>query len=414
MTFKKTLLALSIALLASCGDSDDNPSTNNPTTQTGFFIDSAVQGLAYRSDSTSGITGADGSFEFVEGETITFSVGSLELGSAVGDTYITPISLVSGATASNEAVINIVRLLLMLDTDNDSSNGITVSTEVQGVAASWTQVNFTDVAINSLLQALMAEVEMADSRTATLSSAATAQAHLELSYACIASGVFSGTFSGDDSGTFGLLLEAQRIDLGDFGDNLPRTGVTSAVVYSSVEEELYVTGFGAGLSFDSSLAVIAGSVNSGAEFSGNLTDNNMLAGNWRNDIYAESGTFSGERIAGDPSAIHRLSGIVLTNSVLPDADNIGYIAVDVFANNSSSGYIVLIDGTQIAISGTYNPETSAISLSGEDKQVDINFDPSGDAIVVGGIPSFTGTWTGQGTSGNVGGSSCQLNNLDPG
>ena len=63
MKFTKSLLALSIIALASCSDSDDD---TKPTTLTGFFIDSAVQGLSYNSASTSGTTGEDGSFAAAE------------------------------------------------------------------------------------------------------------------------------------------------------------------------------------------------------------------------------------------------------------------------------------------------------------------------------------------------------------
>lgn len=415
MKFKKMLLALSVMGLASCGDSDDpvdnvtSPTPTPPAIQTGFFIDSAVEGLAYSSDSTSGTTGADGSFEYVEGESITFSIGGLTIGSAIGSTYITPISLVPGSNATSEAVINIVRLLLLLDNDGIGSNGITISADVQAAAEAWSSISFTDQAIDTILAGFLADVELADNRQIELISAQDAQTHVELSYACLASGVYPGTFTGDDSGRFVLLIEPQRLDSGLFGDNQPRTGITSATIYSSEDQAYYFSGFEAGLTFDESVSVIAGSLETGAQFSGSLTDFNTVSGNWQNTLLGDSGTFTGERLGGDPSAAYRLSGIFASNTGSSDVGNTGNIAIDIFADNSATGNIAFLDGSELVLSGSFNPSDSFIRITGDDLTITTVFDPIGGVIIEQGIPYFAGFWEGRGTTGGVAGFSCQLN-----
>jgi hypothetical protein len=121
----------------------------------GFFVDSPVDGLQFKTLSWSGITGlsldrgyfyweqrtylpditglpgAQGTFLYQDGEQITFSIGDVILGRVKAKGIITPLDL-GGANkkTSNPKVINISRLLLSLDDDRDPSNGITISESV--------------------------------------------------------------------------------------------------------------------------------------------------------------------------------------------------------------------------------------------------------------------------------------------
>lgn len=71
--------ALAIGLpLSGCSGGN---STSGSTTQTGYFVDVPVQGLAYSSKSCSGMTGPSGSFNYVPGEQISFNVGNVIVGS---------------------------------------------------------------------------------------------------------------------------------------------------------------------------------------------------------------------------------------------------------------------------------------------------------------------------------------------
>jgi hypothetical protein len=118
-------------------------SSETPTLLTGVFIDSAVEGLHYQTATLSGTTNIRGEYNYLPGETVTFSIGGIVLGSTPAGPVVTPLLLVVGATsANNPQVINIVRLLLSLDSDGDPNNGITVTNEVATAVAELT-VDFT-------------------------------------------------------------------------------------------------------------------------------------------------------------------------------------------------------------------------------------------------------------------------------
>ena len=109
------VLCLSL-ILASCGDRK---------IQTGIFLDSAVEGLIYTSDSISGVTGESGEFDYRVGERVSFYLNELLLGSAEGDSVITPLDLVEDALGvTDNKVTNIARLLQSLDENSTLSDGI--------------------------------------------------------------------------------------------------------------------------------------------------------------------------------------------------------------------------------------------------------------------------------------------------
>ena len=122
---------------------------------TGFFTDSAVEGLTYTTATQSGVTDAFGAFEYQAGESIVFSIGNFQLGESVtAAAQMTPLDLIQGAvlpTTSDELrflllpgrqteadavafnkLMNILVFLQALDSDKDASNGITI---VDGIAA---------------------------------------------------------------------------------------------------------------------------------------------------------------------------------------------------------------------------------------------------------------------------------------
>lgn len=152
MKIKSILWIVTLSFFIFSCSSDDNDPTPDPDPQqqgdpepepdpdpeaeilTGVFNDSAVEGLAYETATQSGLTNVDGEFTYIEGETVTFKVGELTLGSAVGQEEITPITLAQtkDAMASIETKLaqNIAALLQTLDSDGDESNGITITEEV--------------------------------------------------------------------------------------------------------------------------------------------------------------------------------------------------------------------------------------------------------------------------------------------
>jgi hypothetical protein len=110
------------AFLIGCGSSDDSSSTNNNTTTTqtaaikeGIFIDAPVSGLSYTT--TSGLSGATdeaGHFKYKAGDSVTFKLGNVELGSGIASNIISPKEI-SNNDVNKSA--RIAYILQNLDTD---------------------------------------------------------------------------------------------------------------------------------------------------------------------------------------------------------------------------------------------------------------------------------------------------------
>jgi len=405
----------SLCLLTACGGGGGSSSPSSPPTpqppQTaeGRFIDTVVEGLGYSSGNQIGVTSDSGSFTYEVGENVTFSVGAVEIGAANGDSIISPVDL-TGSNTSMADVQNIVRFLLMLDSDGDSANGISISSEVQSMAENWSPVDFTSPNLDGELAQIISDVSAADNRTPILPSSQDAQDHLEGTLACLSSGIFSGTFSGQDNGTFLLWVQHQRFDPLTFGDNTPRVGVTSALVFSTDENEVLGVAPQQGLSFDSDKQFITGLVSNGAEFVGDLESyQNVTNGSWQNGLTNESGIFNGERIAGMSNAVHRLSGFFNLQGVAFNPDGSGVIALDILADNSVTGAMATLRGDETALAGTL--AGSAISVSGGNNSFTLTFDPDGtdssNDAALGTTSGFVGTWNGTSGLGDVIGTSCQ-------
>lgn len=126
--------------LAACGGSSDSPAAdggndgNTPPIDppassqqlTGQFVDSPVQGLRYETPSKSGVTNANGEFNYVNGEEVTFYIGNSAIGQSLAGSIITPAEM-TDETSNADRVTNILRFLQTMDSDGDPSNGITIS-----------------------------------------------------------------------------------------------------------------------------------------------------------------------------------------------------------------------------------------------------------------------------------------------
>ncbi|OQW98806.1 MAG: hypothetical protein BWK73_51790 [Thiothrix lacustris] len=106
-----TLLVSSLALLSACGGgssgtaatdtsstaasttttTDDTPDTS---VKTGVFIDAPVKGLTYKTATQSGVTNDKGEFKYITGETVTFSLDGVALGSGKAQAKL-PVTLIS-------------------------------------------------------------------------------------------------------------------------------------------------------------------------------------------------------------------------------------------------------------------------------------------------------------------------------
>lgn len=375
-----TLLFIAVSLISSCGG-ESGPS--GPTTATGQLKDSNVEGVRYVSGEQTGFTGPDGSFIYEVGNTVTFSIGGVTLATVNGKSVIHPVDFVTDGSSANTIVRNIVRFLLMLDTDGNPDNGIQVSAAVRSTAENWTQIDFNTGNLDLAVAAFISDVASANASAPVLPDTNTAIAHMESTFLCAYSGAFVGTFNGSDQGTFGFLIDALNGDVIGVG-------------YSTLDDLGFFIEGSTPIAINSEVDFISGSSSTGATFSGSFPTINTVSGNWQNSPNL-SGAFSGVRVGGALNATHRFTGRF-------DGTDAGLFAFDVDRNGNISGRGYTVFGhVTFALSGS----------------VDINGNltasiPGESALLISGnlnrsTGSLSGTWSNSPGGGSFSGSGCQLN-----
>lgn len=126
--------AVTAFLLVGCGGGGGSGGST-PSTASGMstatFIDSPVSGLEFESATQSGISDSNGNFIYQEGESVTFHIGNLYIGSAKPKNgKITPLDIVNTADISDPKVVRILQTLQTLDRDGNPSNGIAIDPAV--------------------------------------------------------------------------------------------------------------------------------------------------------------------------------------------------------------------------------------------------------------------------------------------
>ncbi|MEM1174352.1 MAG: hypothetical protein AAGI27_06040 [Pseudomonadota bacterium] len=138
--------------LFGCSDSSSQASqqpATPPPLPIGNLIGLAPEGLQYSTATQQGLTGAGGSFEYRNGETITFSLSGTPLGSAeaqaeldlfdlvglssppVGAAAISKATITPDRTGGVQAAQRIAQLLFAFDDDADASNGVQISSAIR-------------------------------------------------------------------------------------------------------------------------------------------------------------------------------------------------------------------------------------------------------------------------------------------
>lgn len=140
-------LSLIILLFSACSKDDESDGGSVPEpvqSKQGVFIDSPVSGLKYETETHSGFTDEEGKYDYEEGETVTFYVGEIMLGSAEATGELSPISIASTSNATIETLEaqNIAAFLQTLDEDGNPENGIVLDQEVVE-AISFSEIDFT-------------------------------------------------------------------------------------------------------------------------------------------------------------------------------------------------------------------------------------------------------------------------------
>lgn len=123
----KTCLVLFIIFLFACESDNSNNDDIPDNINTGYFIDSPVSGLSYKTETLSGMTNDSGEFSFRHAETIQFSIGDTLLPVTAATNMVTPFDIFNTDDINHTGLVNLCRLLQSLDVDGDPSNGITIA-----------------------------------------------------------------------------------------------------------------------------------------------------------------------------------------------------------------------------------------------------------------------------------------------
>lgn len=110
-------LVCAIAACSSGGDGGGGGTTPAAAPLAGVFIDSPVQGLGYLTQPSglSGVTNANGQFNYNPGDTVTFTLYGRTIGAAVpAGPVVTALSVFNATNLTDPQVMNLVQLLLTL------------------------------------------------------------------------------------------------------------------------------------------------------------------------------------------------------------------------------------------------------------------------------------------------------------
>lgn len=128
-------------LMVGCGGGSSG-STTTAATSTATFIDSYVTGLEFDTSTESNVTDTNGNFRFKDGESVTFHIGNLYLGSAIPkDGKVTPLDIIGTTDSTDPKVVRMLRTLQTLDSDGDPTNGISIDPTVTATLQGQTRVD---------------------------------------------------------------------------------------------------------------------------------------------------------------------------------------------------------------------------------------------------------------------------------
>lgn len=143
--FNLTIAAVLLFALSACNGDGDSSSSSSSATTTGTFVDGPVEGLGWRTSSgMSGKTGAGGTFQFMQGDTVTFFLGDpipaggRQIGAGVqpvllanGTGLVTSLHIFGTNNKADHRVVNLARLLLSLHNGAAPTPGGTIVIPLQ-------------------------------------------------------------------------------------------------------------------------------------------------------------------------------------------------------------------------------------------------------------------------------------------
>ncbi|MDX2504290.1 MAG: hypothetical protein QNL62_07425 [Gammaproteobacteria bacterium] len=405
-------------ILAACGGGGSGVDSS-PVTATGYFLDSKVEGLDYIGDKgATGSTGVEGDFKYLPDETMTFSLGDLPIGSASGQTVVTPQSLIATNLTPDEqlqVVENIVRLIIAVDENTNPDDGIVVSETLTAELTDAIDLQTTDLDGAVLGLAI----------AGTLPTVAEAEEHFTETLLCSFSGAFHGNWSTVDfSGLTGMIIDAKGKIYGMASDG---QGISSDSTLAAVFEGNRTVDF------------VTNAFNASGDWyaitreAGGLVDNYVLTGeqiNVAGDFESAdvvSGTLSKDGIAGVMDAqrvdsnfdsAYRFTGLAYEE--VEDNGVIVRVPIPIFLftfnideNNQVTGSGVLLEGSVLfSLTGTVvNGQITALVESNEGHARitgDINLDAGTMSDLVWTVVDNNGVVIVDGGNGIAIGSGCSL------
>jgi hypothetical protein len=130
----------------------------SPSLLTGTLVNSPLEGVSFETATQSGITNAAGEFQYLAGETVTFSIGGIVLGTVPGAPIITPVELTGGVDPVDQTATNQLVFLQSIDADADYSNGITISSFTRTAAETQSLV-FTEPDFSNQVAGVVAAIQ---------------------------------------------------------------------------------------------------------------------------------------------------------------------------------------------------------------------------------------------------------------
>lgn len=110
-----------VALTTACNDTFEEPIVNGQ-------LDFPVSGLNYKTETISGTTDQTGSFEYRNGEKVTFSLGQYSLLEVEASAEVSLASLVGEERFQETQSVKLLKVMIALDDDNDVYNGLVLDT----------------------------------------------------------------------------------------------------------------------------------------------------------------------------------------------------------------------------------------------------------------------------------------------
>ena len=102
-------LACALLLSSSCAPTEDEILTEETVQREGnpgVFLDSTVAGVGYStSGGLGGFTDSEGTFYYKEGDTVTFEIGDISLGSVVATEKLTPVEVMGASGTADQKIL---------------------------------------------------------------------------------------------------------------------------------------------------------------------------------------------------------------------------------------------------------------------------------------------------------------------